>query len=69
MHALAGALSAAEMLEPWYPYDRTFGINSSLSLLRTNALEDYELGEVWMRELADDFHELFRMLQSVQTRA
>ena len=52
-----------EMLAPWFPLERTSRIYSSIMLLRTNALEDYGLGEVWMRELADDVHELFDMLQ------
>ena len=52
-----------EMLEPWYPYERTFGVYASLSLLRRNALEHYDFEEVWLRELADDVHELFDMLQ------
>ena len=52
-----------EMLAPWFPLERTSRIYSSIMLLRTNALEDYGLGDVWMRELADDVHELFDMLQ------
>ena len=52
-----------ELLEPWYPHERTFGIYSSMSLLQTNAEEDYDLGDVWMGELADDIHELFTMLE------
>ena len=52
-----------KMLAPWFPLKRTSKIYSSMLLLRTNALEDYGLGEVWMRELADDVHELFDMLQ------
>ena len=58
-----------DMLSPWFPLKRTSKIYDSMLLLRTNALEDYGLGEVWMRELADDVHELFDMLQSVQTGA
>ena len=52
-----------KMLAPWFPLKRTSKIYSSMLLLRTNALEDYGLGDVWMRELADDVHELFDMLQ------
>ena len=52
-----------DLLEPWYPHERTFGIYSSMSLLQTNAEENYDLGDVWMRELADDIHELFTMLE------
>ena len=58
-----------KMLATWFPLERTSRIYSSILMLRTNSLEDYGLGEVWMRELADDVHELFDMLQSVQTRA
>lgn len=53
-----------EMLAPWYPLERTSKIYSSMMLLRTNALEDYGLGDVWMRELADDIDGLFDTLQS-----
>ena len=52
-----------DLLKPWYPHERTFGIYSSMSLLQTNAEENYDLGDVWMRELADDIHELFTMLE------
>ncbi len=52
-----------DLLEPWYTRERVFGLYCSVLLLRTNALEDYGLGDVWMRELADDVHELFDMLQ------
>ena len=52
-----------DMLQPWYPHERTFRIYSSMSLLQTNAEEDYDLGDVWMGELADDIHELFIMLE------
>ena len=75
MCALSGALSGRlyadvmDMLSPWFPLKRISKIYDSMLLLRTNALEDYGLGEVWMRELADDVHETFDMLQSVQTRA
>ena len=54
-----------KMLAPWFPLERTSRIYSSMLLLRTNALEDYDLGDVWVRELADDVHELFDMLQFV----
>ena len=52
-----------DLLEPWYPYERTFGVYASLSLLRRNALERYDFEEVWVRELVDKVHELFDMLQ------
>ena len=52
-----------DLLKPWYPHKRTVGIYSSMSLLQTNAEENYDLGDVWMRELADDIHELFTMLE------
>ena len=52
-----------QMLAPWFPLKRTSKIYDSMLLLRTDALEDYRLGDVWMRELADDIHELFDMLQ------
>ena len=52
-----------DLLKPWYPHERTFSIYCSMSLLKTNAREDYDLGAVWMQELADDIHELFNMLE------
>ena len=52
-----------DLLEPWYPHERTFGIYCSVLLLRTNALEDYGLEEAWIGELVDDVHELFNMLE------
>ena len=52
-----------DLLEPWYTRDHTFGLYSSMLLLRTNGLERYDLGEVWILELVDKVHELFDMLQ------
>ena len=52
-----------DMMEPWFPREHTFGIYCSMSLLKTNAEEDYDLGDVWMGELADDIHEPFTMLE------
>ena len=52
-----------DMLAPWFPLKRISKIYDSMLLLRTNALEDYGLGDVWMGELADDIHELFTMLE------
>ena len=52
-----------DLLEPWYPIERTFRLYSSMLLLRTNGLERYDLGEVWILELVDKVHELFDMLQ------
>ena len=52
-----------DLLKPWYPHERTFSIYCSMSLLKANAREDYDLGDVWMQELADDIHELFTMLE------
>ena len=57
-----------EMLEPWCNRDHVFGLYSSMSLLRRNALERYDFEEVWVRELADDIHELFDILQSVASK-
>ena len=52
-----------DMLEPWFTREHTFSNYCSMSLLETNAREDYDLGDIWMQELADDIHELFTMLE------
>ena len=52
-----------DLLKPWYPHERTFSIYCSMSLLKTNAREDFDLGDIWMQELGDDIHELFTMLE------
>ena len=52
-----------DMLSPWFPLKRTSKIYDSMLLLRTNALEDCDLGDARMREIADDVHELFDMFQ------
>ena len=52
-----------DMLAPWFPLERTSKIYSAMILLKTNALEDYDLGDVWMEELVDKIHELFIMLE------
>ena len=52
-----------DMLARWFPLERIYRIYDSMLLLRSNALEDYGLGDVWMGELADDIQELFTMLE------
>lgn len=52
-----------ELLSPMFPFRRVSKIYSSMMLLKTNAEEDYALGDVWMGELADDIHDLFNMLE------
>ena len=52
-----------DMLAPWFPLERTSKIYSAMILLKTNALEYYDLGDVWMEELVEKVHELFIMLE------
>ena len=52
-----------ELLSPMFPFRRVSKIYSSMMLLKTNAEEDYDLGDVWIGELVDDIHELFTMLE------